>query len=501
LKVGLVDPLHRMWEFFRGYVASPGLTAMAAWIRHLGHDVVVCDVTVLESPWADFHRWLIREQPEVIGLTSNITMLHHDPLNAARLVRAVLPDAKIMVGGVHAAALPEMHLSSGLFDAVVLGEGEITAEKLLNAWATGADLSTVPGIAYMETPGRMRTTPRPALLEDLTTLPDPAYDLFPMDNYFVGPLCGREGFAVTFSRGCNYKCSYCPDAAHWGHTIRQMSPEQMVRIWGRLSRDYGRRVFYVGDDNFLFDRARVEKLIDLLEKNPLDINFWIQATCTHTLLCKDLLKRLNKVGCYQILLGIETVDKAMLEKHNKMHNFKTFEAAVAAVDAANIITFGMLLWGHPDDTKTSLRATLDYLGQHTDVIAPNICTPYPGTALWTELEERGIPRDPDFRRYDHMHCVVPTAGMTMEEAEKHYGMETGRALMFNPKLIRSAFTSDKHPLLKVYIRRFFKMGARLAIQRTWVQDNWESYESYLRREFRIVDKQTGVAPAKSKRSA
>ena len=63
------------------------------------------------------------------------------------------------------------------------------------------------------------------------------------------------------------------------------------------------------------------------------------------------------------------------------------ENAVRAVDEAGMITFGMLLWGHPDDTKGSLRATLDYLGKHCDVIAPNICMPYPGTGLWDEVHE------------------------------------------------------------------------------------------------------------------
>jgi len=58
----------------------------------------------------------------------------------------------------------------------------------------------------------------------------------------------------------------------------------------------------------------------------------------------------------------------------------------------------------------------------------------------------------------------------------HYGLETGKALMFNPSLIKAALVVKKHPLLKVYVRQFFKMGARLAMRRTWVQDNWQSYE-------------------------
>ncbi|MDP6934224.1 MAG: cobalamin-dependent protein, partial [Myxococcota bacterium] len=197
MKVSLVDPLHRMWEFFRGYLPSPGMAAVAGWLRQCGYEVRVCDVTVAEQPWPELHRHLLRERPDVVGLHSNVTMLHGDAINAARLVRTVLPDAKIVLGGVHAAALPEMHLSTGLFDAVVLGEGELTIQKLLDAWSQNTPLSQVPGIAYVEGPGRIARTPSPPQIEDLTTLPKPAYDLFPMSRYFVKPLNGSEGFALT----------------------------------------------------------------------------------------------------------------------------------------------------------------------------------------------------------------------------------------------------------------------------------------------------------------
>ena len=103
----------------------------------------------------------------------------------------------------------------------------------------------------METPGKVMRTPGPEQIPDLSILPRPAYDLFPMDRYFVAPLNGYEGLATTFSRGCNYQCSFCPDTSHWGGSIRHMSAEQMVDIWGWLRKDYGRRVFYVGDHQSL----------------------------------------------------------------------------------------------------------------------------------------------------------------------------------------------------------------------------------------------------------
>ncbi len=492
MKICLIDPLHKVWEFFRGYTAAPGLVALAAYLEREGYNVDVFDATVADHPWRDLHMYLLRERPQVIGLTSQITMLHNDPVNAARLIRSVLPDTKIIVGGMHAAALAEDHLRMGLFDAVVLWEGEVSTTKLMDAWAAGSDISKVPGIAYLDNENRLVKTELPEPL-DINSLPRGAYHLFPMERYNIPALGGKVALAATFSRGCPYKCNFCPDSHFWKHTMRQMSGEIVAEELKRLDVDYNRHVFYIGDDNFMHYPERVEEFVKAMEKLKPNVALWLQTTCASVLQNKDILPRLRKVGVYQIMMGIETVKPEVLARLNKPHNMRIFEEAVDLVDKHGFIVFGMLMWGHWDDTLDELKATLKYLSKHTDVIAPNITTPYPGTRLYDEAKELGLIMESDWSKFDQMTTIMPTKEYSMEEAQDIYGAEVGKALMLNPRTIKGTLFLHKHPLLRTYLRQFFKMGYRLAINKPWVQKNWQPFEEYIRKEFRVVEGSHGVS--------
>ncbi len=485
-KICLIDPLHKVWEFFRGYTPSPGMAALAAYLEREGYNISVFDGTVADHPWRDLHTYLLRERPDIVGLTSQITMLHKDPINAARLIRSVLPDTKIVVGGMHAAALYEDHLHTGLFDAVVMWEGEVSMARLIDAWLSGGDLAQVPGIAYINAENRIVQTPLPDPL-DITTLPRPAFHLFPMEKYSIPALGGKLALAMTFSRGCPFKCTFCPDTHFWKHTMRQLPGEEVAEQLKWIDMDYDRHVFYVGDDNFLHDEQRVEDFLRAMERLKPNVALWLQTTCDSVIRNKHQMKRLKKAGVYQIMMGIETVSPDVLKRYQKTHNLNKFEEAVRLVDEAQIIVFGMLVWGRWDDTHADLKATLNYLSKNTDVIAPNVATPYPGTKFYEEAKALGVLLETDWERFDQMRPVMPTAEYSMEEAEAVYGSEVGKALMLNPRTIRGTLFLHKHPLLKTYLRQFFKMGYRLAIKKPWVQKNWQPFEEYIRKEFRVVD--------------
>jgi uncharacterized radical SAM superfamily protein len=50
----------------------------------------------------------------------------------------------------------------------------------------------------------------------------------------------------------------------------------------------------------------------------------------------------------------------------------------------------MLVWVSLDDTHADLKATLIILSKNTDVIAPNVATPYPGTKFYEEPKALGV---------------------------------------------------------------------------------------------------------------
>src|SRR5262249_26826685 len=142
---------------------------------------------------------IIRLRPDVLGLSCT-TISVTNGSRVAQQVKAALPGCVTVVGGAHVSAVPERTLESfPAFDYGIVGEGEHSLVELLTRLEGGLDPSDVPGLAYRdpESRGIVRANPRAAYLEDLDSLPLPAWDLvtnFPhafapsMFNYRRSPV-------------------------------------------------------------------------------------------------------------------------------------------------------------------------------------------------------------------------------------------------------------------------------------------------------------------------
>lgn len=475
MKIVFFEPLHKFWEFFRGVTASPAFVYLTA-VAEKEFDVKVFDACVEpEKPWDAAVLYLRKEKPDVVAITGSITCFWNDTLNAAKLVRKILPDAKIITGGYIASVLWEEALKTGLFDFIVIGEGEITMMELLRALnQKKSDFEKIKGLAFLKDGKPIKTAPRP-LIKDLDTLPMQGWHHFPMDRYGLEPFGGKVGFAVSFSRGCNNRCAYCADTMMWGHCWRGHGAEYMVEALEILSKKYGKRVFYIGDPDFLYDPERIEKFISLMVKRKVDVKMWIQTTCANIIKYKHMLKGLNEAGVYQIMLGIETISPEVLKNFRKPQNFELIDKAVKIVQKENkFILMGMLMWGAPWDTKESLKETLNYLVKNCDIVGPNCSTPFPGTPYYEKCKEMGVIEVWDLSLYDWMNIVTRTADMSAKEADKYYKNLVGKTLLLNKKMVGNYFFSNK-PLYRTYMNQFVKMGWSLFTHKPWRQKNYQDF--------------------------
>ena len=55
MKFLLVDPPHKIWEFLRAWVPSPGCLQLAAYLED-EFDLEFFDCTIQENPWRDLGR-------------------------------------------------------------------------------------------------------------------------------------------------------------------------------------------------------------------------------------------------------------------------------------------------------------------------------------------------------------------------------------------------------------------------------------------------------------
>jgi anaerobic magnesium-protoporphyrin IX monomethyl ester cyclase len=209
-------------------------------------------------------------------------------------------------------------------DFACVGEGEVTLKEFVEAVDGGEkDFSRIKGLAFRDGAQIIRTEPRP-FIDNLDSLPMPAYHRVPMESPLysidvIGPKC----VVPSFSRGCGYKCTFCTETLRWRNRWRGKSAWKIVEEIEYLQKNYGIKTFLVGDNDFLWDRKRNYEYCELMEKNGLKANLWIQARPDHIMRDADLVPRLRKVGLFEVLLGIESFEQSMMDTWDKREELET----------------------------------------------------------------------------------------------------------------------------------------------------------------------------------
>jgi len=457
MKILLIEPPHKYWEYFKFHTASPGLAALAAYLEK-DFQVKVGDFCFYQNPWAELDAVLRRERPEAVAITCAVYPHFYDALQTAALVKRWNPETPVIGGGSVFTALAPEALSTGNVDFVVRGEGEITLAELLKALGRGeTDFSGLDGLAWKK--GGEYTVNRPRdFIPDLNQLPPPAWQLFPMERYHIQPLGGKAAFALTNSRGCYNRCTYCSETAHWRNQIRMFSGARTAQHLEILVKDFGKQFFIFGDNDFLYDTGRLEDFCREVEARKIKAHYWVQATTRSVIAQKKLLPALKRSGCFNFQLGIESIDLEVQENYQKVQPRELILEAVNALHDAGISATGLYMWGDWNDTRQTLQDGVDFVLKHFDFWAPNLLNPFPGTEYYRSREAMAVIMERDLRRYNQYHVIMPTETLSREEVLEFY-----EKTAFSPKvawgILKQALFSP-HPGCRIWAREFILLDIK-----------------------------------------
>ncbi len=319
----------------------------------------------------------------------------------------------VVLGGHGPTPEPAFYLEATGADAVVMGEGELPFLNLLRALDAGAPLGDVKGIAFRNGVD-IFVNAREKAISDLDAIPFPYYQTLPMEYYVNKKLYNmaptdRMIFMVA-SRGCNYSCNFCQRIEPG---IRFRSPESIVEEIRKYQKDYGVSYVVFLDELLMYSEKRVFQLTEAFIRADLKIKYF--CTGRLNIVNSNILDMLKRSGCVCIDYGIEQFDNDALAGMSKKLTEDIIVKGIELTQAKGFPIIFDIIFGNINDTRKSLRKTLDFFKKYNDygqfrTIRP--VTPYPGTKLYSHAIEKGLLKGPEDFYAKHVNLELPTVNVT-----------------------------------------------------------------------------------------
>ncbi|MFP4052826.1 MAG: B12-binding domain-containing radical SAM protein [Phycisphaerae bacterium] len=434
MRVVLVNPpwvVHNprnIWRTVASVMPPLGLAWLAAALRRAGHQVTILDAHAEQLSPAEAARALARQQPpDLLGLTAT-TPLIAPAMEIAATLRRQWPATRIVFGGVHPTVLPGEVLACEAVDAVVRGEGERTLVEL----ADGRPPETIDGLSF-RAGGQVVHNPDRELIADLDSLGMPAWDLLPVHLYRPAAGAARRlpAVSVLATRGCPGRCTFCYRI--FGQRLRCRSGQAVAEEVALLQDRYGIREVCFYDDTFTAVRREVRAFCDAVEQMELDLT-WSCFSRVDTF-DANLFGRMKAVGCHQVMYGVESGSRAVLESIRKSQDVGQVRDVVRATQKLGLEVRAAFMLGNPGETEQSLRETIRFaLELDPDLALFNVATPYPGTEMFAHAEAGGHLRTRDWRKYDLSMPVMDLPTVPAETVVKYY-RKAHRRFFLRPRYI------------------------------------------------------------------
>lgn len=428
MNIILINPKGSNFYGKMGAIIPPlGLAYMAAILRKNGHYVKLLDLGVeRKRPTADYLKFF-----DVVGISAD-TSSYPEALSIAKFAKSF--DKTVIMGGYHVTFLDKDALKTGLVDFIVRGEGEETFLNLINALAKKGKLFDIPGISFMNN-GTYQRNLDAAPPGNLDELPFPARDLLDMKAY-KNQMNGIPFTNMITSRGCPFNCYFCSSSKFGGLKWRARGAKSIVDEIEHLYHTYGYKAFSFMDDNFTLNPKRIFEFADELESRGLnDIQWWCFSRVDILVKNEAMVKRMAEVGAYMIFLGLESNNEALLENYNKHIGNNEQQQAIELLKKYGIKIHGSYIMGDIKETIPMVEQTINWAKNvNAKTTQFSILTPYPGTALYNDIEKENRFLHKNWKLYDALHPVIKLDNITPEQLGKLL-IKAYQKVYFNPTRI------------------------------------------------------------------
>ena len=385
----LVFPVGRQHTDFDVH-PNIGLASLAAVVRLAGHDVRIVDpkrevrqgrLALGPDLYRDAAEALLAGSPDAVGFTT-LGCSFIFTVRVAEQLKRLAPGLPVLLGGPHATVLDRAIMEAfPVVDVIVRHEAEDTIGPVLDALPT-MRLSAVPGVTYRtgRTALGIRANAGAPKVDDLDTLPFPAYDLYPVEDLDLPYL------RVEAGRGCPWACTFCSTATFFQRSYRLKSPARLVADLDTLHERYGHTTFKLEHDLFTVNKRKVAAFCDAVRDRDYEWMASARIDCVD----EPLLERMAEAGCRQLYFGVETGSVALQASLRKRLDLSLLEPVLRKAGEVGIEAVTSFITGFPEETEEDRDATLATIGALTTGLDPaptaqlHLLLPEPGTGEFEE---------------------------------------------------------------------------------------------------------------------
>lgn len=339
--------------------------------------------------------------PQIVGI-SGLTYSYAEMRRAARQARHLYPQALVVAGREHASAMPEQVLLDPNFDAVVVGEGELS----LLALARGSPLSEVPSLVWRDSRSTIVHNHLARALPGERWVRPVRYPRWMRNMLQESRTRYSMQAGIMLGRGCVFRCEFCTAPMMWGK-YRTGDPVGVVREIERVRCNYGVRYFAFHDLMINGNPPALHSLLRDVAHRGLDVEFFGMASVSRAHLDFSLLRR---GGLRELGIGVELPSSAR-KALGKGLGIDAVYDFLGAAKAAGIFIRCYLIIGWPwetDEIATAEHYLAFLRACPVNAVRVHFLTPFPGTLdwqkyrsaiRWRELEEH-------FHRFTTMEPVL-----------------------------------------------------------------------------------------------
>lgn len=284
----------------------------------------------------------------------------------------------VVIGGPHVMTCDTTSLQ-GRGVSFALCEAELVWEAILDDAVTG-ELQPVYGEGQ-----RWR-----AALDSPVLSPPSAREL----KRHVIPMLG-----IYPARGCPYRCNFCSVIKIAGQKVRS-EPVATTIASMKAAKAAGVKMVMFTSDNFnKYDDAPA--LLQTMIDEKIALPFFAQCD-TQVVKQEGLVELMHRAGCWQIFVGVESLDRTTLLRAKKAQNHPdTYKDLIRVCDRHDITVHFSNILGFPDDTASSVETHLAAIKALSPLAASfYVLTPIPGTEQYDDFRREGLITEMNLDRYD-----------------------------------------------------------------------------------------------------